>query len=103
TLQAARVAEAFDALMEVRAQVASLSARRAAAEKRADYLRHVVKELDDARLVAGEEGRLDEEVRRLSHVAELRAHAAHLREAIDGDEESALRLLGTAQRALGAA
>lgn len=103
TAQAARVAEAFDALAEVREQVASLATRRAAAEKRADYLRHVVKELDDARLVSGEEGRLDEEVRRLSHVAELRAHAAHLREAIDGDEESALRLLGTAQRALGAA
>lgn len=103
TAQAARVAGAFDALAEVREQVATLASRRAAAEKRADYLRHVVKEIDDARLVAGEEARLDEEVRRLSHVEELRAHAAHLRVAVDGDEESALRLLGTAQRSLGAA
>ena len=103
TAQAARVAQAFDAVADVRGQVASLATRRAAAEKRADYLRHVVKELDEAKLVIGEEARLEEEVRRLSHVAELRVHAAHLREAVDGDEESALRLLGTAQRALGAA
>lgn len=103
TAQAARVVEAFDALAAVHEQVASLSARRTAAERRADYLRHVVRELEDARLVVGEEGRLDEDVRRLSHVEELRAHAAHLRAAVDGDEASALRLLGTAQRALGAA
>lgn len=103
TAQAARVAEAYDAVSAVREQIASLASRRAAAEKRADYLRHVVKELEGAALVAGEEARLEEEVRRLSHVEELRVHAAHLREAIDGDEEGALRALGLAQRALGSA
>ncbi|HMN07255.1 MAG TPA: DNA repair protein RecN [Gemmatimonadaceae bacterium] len=103
TAQGARVTEAFDALAQVRTQVATLSSRRSDAERRADYLRHVVRELEEARLVVGEEGRLDEEVRRLSHVEELRAHAVHLREAIDGDDESALRRLGAAQRALGAA
>ncbi|HNV76935.1 MAG TPA: DNA repair protein RecN [Gemmatimonadaceae bacterium] len=103
TSQAARVVEAFDAVTAVREQIASLASRRAAAEKRADYLRHVAKELEEARLVAGEEAKLEDEVRRLSHVAELRTHAAHLREAIDGEDESALRLLGAAQRALGSA
>ncbi len=103
TALAAQVAEAHDAVAAVRAQVQSLGARRANAEQRADYLRHVVKELEAARLVVGEEGRLEEEVRRLSHVEELRAHASHLRDAIDGEEDSALRLLGAAQRALASA
>jgi len=103
TTLALRVADAWEALAAVRGQIASLSSRRAAAEKRADYLRHVVRELSDASLQIGEESRLEEEVRRLSHVEELRTHAAHLRDAIDGEDESALRLLGTAQRALGAA
>lgn len=103
TALAAQVAEAHDAVAAVRAQVQSLGARRASAEQRADYLRHVVKELEEARLVVGEEGRLEEEVRRLSHVEELRAHASHLRDAIDGEEDSALRLLGAAQRALASA
>ena len=103
TAQAERVASAFAAASDVRAQMSSLASRRAAAEKRADYLRHVVKELAEAVLVVGEDTRLEEEVRRLSHVAELRVHAAHLREAIDGEEAGALLALGAAQRALGAA
>ncbi len=103
TAQAQRVADAHAALTEVRAAIASLSARRAAAEKRADYLRHVVSELSGAKLTVGEDARLEEEARRLSHVAELRVHAEQLREAIDGEEEGALRALGAAQRALGAA
>lgn len=103
TALAAQVAAAYDAVAEVRAQVQSLGARKASAEQRADYLRHVVKELEEARLVVGEEGRLEEEVRRLSHVEELRAHAGLLREAIDGEEGSALHQLGTAQRALASA
>lgn len=103
TSLATRVAEAFDAAQSIRGEIASLAARRAAAEKRADYLRHVVRELDAAALIAGEDGRLDEEVRRLSHVEELRAHAAQLRETIDGEDDGALHALGSAQRALGAA
>ena len=101
--RSARVAATYDAIASVREQISSLAARRAVAEKRADYLRHVSKELSEAKLVVGEDAKLEDDVRRLSHVVELRAHSAHLREAIDGDEESALRLLGAAQRALGSA
>ena len=101
--RSARVAATYDAVASVREQISSLAARRAAAEKRADYLRHVSKELSEAKLVVGEDAKLEDDVRRLSHVVELRAHSAHLREAIDGDEESALRQLGAAQRALGSA
>jgi DNA repair protein RecN (Recombination protein N) len=103
TEQAGRVASAYDAVARVREQIASLTTRRAEAERRADYLRHVVKELSEAKLVEGEDARLEDEVRRLSHAEELRLHAGHLREVIDGDEEGARRQLGAAQRLLAAA
>jgi DNA repair protein RecN (Recombination protein N) len=101
--QAARVATAYDDVSRVREQIASLTTRRADAERRADYLRHVVKELEEAKLVPGEDVRIEEEVRRLAHTEELRLHAAHLRQVIDGEEEGALRQLGAAQRVLAAA
>src|SRR5687768_10518651 len=53
TEQAAAVREAHAALAAVRREIAELSARRADAERRADYLRHVAKEIDDARLEEG--------------------------------------------------
>lgn len=103
TDQAERVALAFDAVSRVREQIASLTTRRADAERRADYLRHVVKELSEAKLVEGEDERLEDEVRRLSHAEELRLHAGHLRDIIDGEESGARRQLGAAQRVLAAA
>src|SRR5438552_1569166 len=45
--QADRVRTAHRELSEVRREIASLASRRAEAEKRADYLRHVAKELED--------------------------------------------------------
>src|SRR5215211_1551790 len=42
TDQAARVREAYDALTAVRREIADLAKRKAEAERRADYLRHVV-------------------------------------------------------------
>ncbi len=103
TSEAAAVRAAWDALTAVRAEIADLAKRRKAAEQRADYLRHVVKDIDEARLVEGEDERLADEARRLSHVEELRLHAGHLTDAIDGEETGALRQLGAAQRALDAA
>src|SRR2546423_535189 len=52
--QAARVRGVYKELSEVRREIANLSARRADAEKRADYLRHVANEIEDARLSPGE-------------------------------------------------
>ncbi len=100
---AAQVASTWEALAALRAEVEALDKRRSAAEKRADYLRHVVQELSGARLEVGEDVRLAEEARRLSNVEELRLHAGQLQEAIDGEEGGALRQLGAAQRALDAA
>lgn len=100
---AERVAQAWDALAAVRAERETLAARRAQAERRADYLRHVVEELGAAQLVAGEEGRLDDEARRLNHVGELRLHVEQVRASIEDEEQGALRALAIAHRALSAA
>ena len=98
---ASHVVEAHDALLAVRRERAELSSRRTEAERRADYLRHVLKEIDEAKPVAGEDARLDEEVRRLTHADELKQLASGAATALDGDAEAVLSRLGTLQRALG--
>jgi DNA repair protein RecN (Recombination protein N) len=97
---AARVGIAFDALTDVRAEMRSLSERRADAERRADYLKHVVNEIESARLVDGEEERLEEEGRRLEHAEELRSLASGISSALEGDEQTVLERLGGVQRAM---
>lgn len=80
-----------------------LAARRADAERRADYLRHVTAEIAEARLQPGEDARIEDEVRRLSHVEELRRHAAQLCEGLEGDDETVLRRLSVLRKSLAAA
>src|SRR5206468_1938579 len=58
------VRDAYETLARVRREIADLSRRRAEAEKRADYLRHVVQEIEGARLTELEDVRLEEEARR---------------------------------------
>ncbi len=100
--QAQRVRHAHETLAAVVREIGDLTKRRAEAERRADYLRHVVKEIDEAKLVDGEETRLEEEARRLEHAEELRALASGIAAAIDGDDEAALRKLGAVARPLSA-
>ena len=101
TAQAERVHEAAAALAAVREEIRALAARRAEAERRADYLRHVVREIEDARLAAGEDERLEEEARRLEHAEELRSLAGGAATLLDGSEDAVLRQLGALHRALG--
>src|SRR5687768_11042972 len=61
TDHAAQMRAAYEALAAVRKEIQTLESRRADAERRADYLRHVVQEIDGAHLVAGEDERLEEE------------------------------------------
>jgi DNA repair protein RecN (Recombination protein N) len=92
---AARVHAAHDEVVLLRRQIAELSRRKADAEKRADYLRHVAREIEDAKLSVGEDVRLEEEARRLENADELRALASAVAAALDGDEEAVLpRLAG---------
>jgi DNA repair protein RecN (Recombination protein N) len=87
-------------LTGVRREIATLASRRAEAEKRADYLRHVAREIEDARLHPGEDVKLEDEARVLENADELRTLASSLGDALSGEEGGVLSQLGTAQRPL---
>jgi DNA repair protein RecN (Recombination protein N) len=95
------LAQAVARLRELGQRETALAARRAEVERRADWLRHVVHEIDAARIHPGEEDALDQEARRLGHVGQLGEAANRLVEALDGEEAAALRALHEAARALG--
>ena len=98
--QADLVRAAHKELSEARREIASLTSRRAEAEKRADYLRHVAKEIEDAKLSPGEDTRLEDEARVLENADELRTLASALNEVLSGEDGSVLSQLGAAQRPL---
>ena len=100
TEQAAAVREAYNAWSAARREIADLLRRRADAEKRGDYLRHVVQEIEGAKLVDGEDGRLEDEARRLEHAEELRELASGISSAIEGDEGTLLSQLAHVARLL---
>jgi DNA repair protein RecN (Recombination protein N) len=102
TEQAAAVRDAHDTLAGIVREIADLAKRRAEAERRADYLRHVVREIGDAKLLDGEDVRLEDEARRLENADELRGLASGLAGALDGDEDGVLQKLGDVSRHLGA-
>jgi DNA repair protein RecN (Recombination protein N) len=83
-----------------RREIADLRRRRAEAEKRADYLRHVVQEIEGAKLVEGEDTKLEDEARRLENSEELRELATGISGAIEGDEDTVLERLATVERLL---
>jgi DNA repair protein RecN (Recombination protein N) len=100
TEQASGVRDSYAALAAARRDIADLRRRRAEAEKRADYLRHVVGEIEGAKLVEGEDVRLEDEARRLENAEELRELATGISTAIEGDEESLLQRLASVERLL---
>ena len=100
TESASAVREAYDALAHVRREITDLRRRRADAEKRADYLRHVVQEIETAKLTEGEDARLEDEARRLENAEELRELSTGIVECIEGEEESVLQRLASAERLL---
>ncbi|HET6579980.1 MAG TPA: DNA repair protein RecN [Gemmatimonadales bacterium] len=96
------VAAASGALASLRAEEAALAARRDAVRRRADYLRHVVGEIEQASLRPGEDEALQTEARRLSQAGALGELAQRMADALEGDQGNALGALGVADRALGA-
>ena len=100
TAAAARVRAAHEELHGVAREIQSLTARKAEAERRADYLRHLVSEIDDAHLRPGEDVTLEEEARRLEHAEELKSLAAGLAGILEGEEGAVLESLGHMQRSL---
>lgn len=94
------VRQAHAALGLVRRQIAELGARKAEVERRADYLRHVLKEIEEAKLVDGEDARLEDEARRLENASEIRESTAALASLLEEDETGLLGRLSAARRAL---
>jgi DNA repair protein RecN (Recombination protein N) len=100
--EVAAVEEAFAHAAEARAAIASLTARRDEAARRSDWLSHVAREIADAALREGEDERLHEEARRLTHAEELQGLIGELTTALDGGEESTIGALGHLQKPLAA-
>lgn len=99
--QALLVRESHDELASVIREIVDLTKRRAAAEKRADYLRHVVAEIGDAQLTDGEDVRLEDEARRLENAEELRELARGIVTGLDGEEDTVLQKLAEISHHLG--
>jgi DNA repair protein RecN (Recombination protein N) len=93
---------AFAALAALRAEETSLAARRNEVRRRADYLRHVVAEIERARLRPGEDEALQAEARRLSQAGALGELAQRIADALEGDQGNALGALAVTDRALAA-
>jgi DNA repair protein RecN (Recombination protein N) len=98
--QAAAVREAYAELSRVRRDIAQLSSRRSDAERRADYLRHVAREIEEAKLTPGEDVKLEDEARVLENADELRALAEGISALLSGDEEGILDRLAVVSRSL---
>lgn len=96
-----RVRVGFDTAEELRQREADLARRRDDIGKRADYLRHVLKEITSAQIKPGEDESLESEARRLGHAEELTRLAALLADLLEGDDErGAVPALGAADKAL---
>ncbi len=96
----AAVAEAHRALSALRAEETALASRRDEVRRRADYLRHVVTEIDNAKLKPGEDEVLQVEARRLSQAGTLAELAQRIADALESGEGNALGAVSLADRAL---
>ncbi len=90
------VRDAHGRLKELEQRDAELTERQADVRKKADYLRHVLQEIDRAKPKLGEDEALDVESKRLTHAEELGRLARELEEAVDAAG------LARAQKTLGA-
>ncbi|MGH7670395.1 MAG: DNA repair protein RecN [Gemmatimonadaceae bacterium] len=98
--EVAAVRDAFNTLSAVRRDIANLQQRAQAAQRRSDYLRHVAQEIEEAKLVDGEDVRLEEEANRLENADELRGLAASALEGLTADEQGILAHLAALERTL---
>ncbi len=95
------VASEYASLAAIRRRIEEITKRRADAERRADYLRHVAREISDAQLVPGEDVTLEDDARVLENADELRTLAQAVSQALSDDEDGALARLASVHRALG--
>jgi DNA repair protein RecN (Recombination protein N) len=97
------MAQAFEVARQLGEEEHALEAKRNDVRMRADYLQHVVREIEDVTPLPGEDEQLAQEARRLSHAEELTRLAEELVELLDGDaQNSGSSALGEAARTLSA-
>ncbi|MEO7104101.1 MAG: DNA repair protein RecN [Gemmatimonadaceae bacterium] len=96
-----QVRDEYAALASIRRRIDEITKRRTDAERRADYLRHVAREIGDAHLVAGEDTTLEDDARVLENADELRTLAQSISAVLSDDEDGALARLAVVHRALG--
>jgi DNA repair protein RecN (Recombination protein N) len=94
------VLEAYRVLHQLRDNETELTTRRDEVRRRADYLRHVVKEIDEARIKPGEDESLEAEARRLNHAGQLVEYSERIAGVLGGEEGNALAAVQQADRAL---
>ena len=88
-------------LADLQTQEAELNQRRDDVLRRADYLRHVVSEIEDTNPKPGEDESLAIEARRLANVEQLTRMSEQLAELLDGESDAtAASVLGAAQKTL---
>src|SRR5258705_10626802 len=75
--------DAHGRLKELKQREAELTERQADVRKKADYLRHVLQEIERAKPKVGEDEKLEIEAKRLTHDEELGRLARELEEAVD--------------------
>lgn len=85
----ARVAQSYHRAEDLRRHEQELVTKRDDVLRRADYLRHVVKEIEDARPKPGEDETLEVEHRRLANVEELTELVERLASLLEGGAEGA--------------
>ncbi len=84
-----RVKETYRTLAHLQEQEADLNQRHDEVLRRADYLRHVVKEIEDTDPKSGEDEALAQEAQRLANVEDLTRLSEQLAEMLDGDSDTA--------------
>jgi len=96
----ARYGETLAAWREAAAELERIEQSLATFAERSDYLRHAARELDEARLVAGEEETLGRDAARLAHADRLRMLAAEALARLSEGETPAIDSLSAAEHAL---
>ena len=97
---AAQFAERFVAWQELRAEWKAHTEHTEQLRKEADYLTFRRAELDEARLEADEEERLENELKVLAHAEEIKSNLYAATELLESGEENVLSLLGRAMQAI---
>jgi DNA repair protein RecN (Recombination protein N) len=97
-----RVAHLHEALTALRSEESTLVARRDDVKRRADYLRHVAREIAEAKLRPGEDEALAAEAARLGNVEELTRLVQRVLDLVESGELAALDQVGQAVKVLGA-